>query len=489
MTSSYRISNAETEVLIVGAGGAGLAAAVAAREKGANSVIALEKRGAPGGNTAMARGFFAAESKPQKQMKIDAPRAVLFKMQMDFTHWRTNPRLVRACIDKSADTVQWLENKGVIVTDIPRFYPNQLIPTWHLAGTDVPSGRVVVEALLANCEGLGVGLFHRTQVKKILTGKEGEVTGALTATTGGKEFSIRAKSVIISTGGYAGNKDLLKKYCPHYTNSMHLYGLPHQGEGLLMAMEIGAATEGLGILMAQAPFLERNMRSSPLLNCIIGEPNTLWVNKKGIRFVDESIVLRRHISSNPVTRQPGGIFYTLFDDKIVQRADKEGAMRGSYGRVIPSIKFTGLRKELLLKVGDKNIFKSDSWSKIAEWIGIAPDVLKTTVDEYNSCCDRRCDDIFAKESRYLQALRTPPYCAVKCYPGYVTTLGGIKINQHMEVLDRQDEPIPGLYAAGDAAGGWEYDSYNTALTGFGFGFAINSGRIAGENAAEYALRK
>ena len=71
----------------------------------------------------------------------------------------------------------------------------------------------------------------------------------------------------------------------------------------------------------------------------------------------------------------------------------------------------------------------------------------------------------------------------------MTTLGGIKINQHMEVLDRQDEPIPGLYAAGDAAGGWEYDSYNTALTGFGFGFAINSGRIAGENAAEYALRK
>ena len=489
MMSPNRIRNTETDVLIIGAGGAGLAAACAAREKGANNVTALEKRGAPGGNSAMAGGFFAAESKPQKQRNIDASRDVLFKMQMDFTHWRTNPRLVRAYIDKSADTVQWLEDKGAIVTDIYRHDPGQLIPTWHM--TDDHTGRSVIKVLLASCEELGVRLLRRTSVKKILIGKGGKVTGVLAATGEGKEFNVNAKSVIISSGGYAGNKELLRKFSPHYRENMHLFGLPHQGDGLLMAMEIGAATEGLGGLLLQAPALGRNQSIFPQLNNgIIGEPNTLWVNKKGIRFVDESLTFTRHISSNAVTRQPDGISYTLFDDKIVQRAVEEGPLRGTRRSIVPSTKLTGLRKELMLAAGDKNIIKmSDSWKEIAEWIGIAPDILKTTLDEYNLVCDRRCDDIFAKEPKYLQALRTPPYYAAKCYPAYTTTLGGIKINHHMEVLDHEDEPISGLYAAGDAAGGWEYDSYNIILTGFALGFALNSGRIAGENAAEYSLRK
>jgi fumarate reductase flavoprotein subunit len=486
---SDRIGNTETDVLIIGAGGAGLAASVAAREKGVNNVIALEKLGAPGGNSAMATGFFAAESKPQKQRNIDASRDMLFKMQMDFTHWRTNPRLVRAYIDKSADTVQWLEDKGVIVTDIPRHHPNQLFPTWHLVNIDGPGGRVITKALLASCEKLGVRLLRSTSAKKILTGNDGKVTGVL-AISKGEEFNINAKSVIISSGGYGGNKELLKKYCPYYRDNMFLFGLPHQGDGLLMAMEVGAATEGLGIILAQAPTLGRNMRIFPLLNNgIIGEPNTLWVNKRGMRFVDESLTFTRHVSSNPVTRQPDGISYTLFDDKIIQKAVEEGVIRGTTRPIVPSTKLPGLRKEIQLAAEDKDVIKvSDSWEEIADWMGIAPDVLNATVNEYNSNCDRGCDDIFAKESKYLQALRTPPYYAAKCYPAYTTTFGGIKINHRTEVLDHEDNPIPGLYAAGDAAGGWAHDSYNIKLTGFALGFAFNSGRIAGENAAEYTMR-
>lgn len=103
-----------------------VSAAAAAREKGAKSVIALEKRAVTGGNSAVAGGFFAAESKPEKQRNIDASREVLFKMQMDFAHWRTNPRLVRAYIDKSADTVQWLEDKSAVVTEIAGHHPSIL---------------------------------------------------------------------------------------------------------------------------------------------------------------------------------------------------------------------------------------------------------------------------------------------------------------------------------------------------------------------------
>ena len=488
--SSDRIGNIETDILIIGAGGAGLAAGVAARERCANNVTALEKLGAPGGNSAMSGGFFAAESKPQKQRNIDASRDVLFKMQMDFTHWRTNPRLVRAYIDKSANTVQWLEDKGVIVTDVPRYYPNQPIPTWHWTGTDGPSGRVITKALLANCEKLGVRLLRNTSAKKILTGSDGKVAGVL-ATSKGEEFNINAKSVIISSGGYGGNKELLKKYCPYYRDNMFLFGLPHQGDGLLMAMEVGAATEGLGTILAQAPTLGNKRLIFPLLNNgIIGEPNTLWVNKRGMRFVDECTTFTRHISGNAANKQPDGISYTLFDDKIVQKAVEEGPIRGTFPKTMPSTKLPGLRKEISLAADDKDVIKvSDSWEEIADWMGIAPDVLNATVNEYNSNCDRGCDDIFAKEPKYLQTLRTPPYYAAKCHPAYSTTFGGIKINHRTEVLDHEDNPIPGLYAAGDAAGGWEYDTYNIKLTGFALGFAFNSGRIAGENAAEYAMRR
>ena len=99
------------------------------------------------------------------------------------------------------------------------------------------------------------------------------------------------------------------------------------------------------------------------------------------------------------------------------------------------------------------------------------------------------DEIFNKDHKYLQALRTPPYCAVKCHHSLGNTLGGIKINHRMEVISNQDHPIQGLYAGGDATGGWESDTYCMALAGSAFGFAINSGRIAGENASKFINRE
>ena len=128
---------------------------------------------------------------------------------------------------------------------------------------------------------------------------------------------------------------------------------------------------------------------------------------------------------------------------------------------------------------------SGSWDEIAEWIGATPDTLKTTVDEYNGYCDRGYDEVFAKDRRFLTPLRTPPYYAMRCYPGCLGTIGGIKINHRMEVLDSQRRPIPGLYAGGVDTGGWESETYCGVLAGSAFGFALNSGRIAAENAIEY----
>jgi fumarate reductase flavoprotein subunit len=126
---------------------------------------------------------------------------------------------------------------------------------------------------------------------------------------------------------------------------------------------------------------------------------------------------------------------------------------------------------------------------MADYIGADPGVLKATIEEYNYFCDHGHDEVFAKEQRYLLPLRKAPYYALKCFPSFHDTMGGIKVSEHMEVRDTWDNIIPGLYAAGVLPDGWETDDYCWVLCGSAFGFAINSGRIAGENAARYVKGK
>jgi len=473
----------QTDIVCVGAGGTGLAAAVAAVENGARAVI-LEKANAPGGNSARAVGFFAAESPAQKRMRIDAPRDSLFKIAMDHAHWRINAKIIRAFVDKSGDTVRWLEEKGLEIDRIPTFYPNQVIRTEHDAKN---GGSDVVKLLLKNCEELGIPLLKRTSAKKITLTQAGEVAGVV-ATGKDEELQITAKSVIIASGGYAANKRLLKKYTPWYTEAIRYRGLPHTGDGLLMAMEAGAATEGLGQLRMLGPIFDGTRRH---VGQVYNQPNTVWVNKKGERYIDETMAFNHFECVNAVLQQPEQVSYTLFDEQIKRGIVETGPIRvaqeGFYGRTGTDL--AELSRELLLEVDDGTTKMADSWEEIAIWIGANPEVLQSTIDEYNSDCDRGHDSVMAKDRRYLIPFRTPPYYAMRGHPTITTTQGGIKINHRMEVLNHEDNPIPGLYAGGDTTGGWESDTYNVHLSGSGLGFALNSGRIAGENAAQYVLGK
>ena len=478
-----RAEKFRTDVVIIGAGGAGLAAAVAAAEKGA-SVVVLEKRNMPGGNSARAESFFAAESPDQQWALVDAPTDVLFKMAMDYAHWKINPRIVRSFVNKSGDTVRWLEEKGLEIFWVSPYYPNQVIRTEHQAKR---GGLDVVRVLVKSCKDLEIQLLRQTPAKRILTNARGEVIGVIAATKE-KELKIIARSVIIATGGYAENKELLKKYCPIYTEDIRSPEGPHTGDGLLMAMNIGAATEGLGRLRMSGPHFEGSSRN---VGVFCQQPNTVWVNKKGERFVDETTAFKHFESVNAVLQQPGKVSYTIFDEQIKRKIIEKGPIKIRQG-VLYGPKKTDLAKlpeELQLQVDKGTVKVSNSWDEIARWIGADPKVLKSTIDEYNSCCDRGYDDVFAKDRRYLVPLRTAPYYAMKGRASIMTTQGGIKINHRMEVLNSQDEPIPGLYAAGDDTGGWEPDTYNVNLSGSGLGFALNSGRIAGENAAQYVLGK
>jgi fumarate reductase flavoprotein subunit len=495
--------NLNAELVVIGGGGAGLSAALAAAENGCTSIIVLEKAGSAAGSTAMAHDVFGAESPVQKRQGIEAPKDELFKTAMEWAHWtKINPRIVRAFIDRSGDTIGWLEKMGLSF-ELIQYYPNQVPLVRHSVKGH---GHALMKALRDNCQRLGVRILTRTPAKKILRDANGRVCGVI-AESKESEVNIAAGSVIIATGGYGNNKEMLKKYLPNYHDTITYDGPPsNTGDGILMATEIGAATAGLGTANLHGPFLKPKSDSHAMkmdaadssgssiritLWFLAWEPEMLWVNKKGARFIDEGYQLAFFAFGNAVSLQPDGITYTLFDNTTLKKIEKEGLIRpgaAAHANWLPVSAATplpGLEREVQ-KQADKGDLKiSNSWNEIAAWMGADPSVLKSTIDEYNASCDDKHDGIFAKDRRYLLPLRTPPYYAIKGHIGLCDTYGGIKINEKMETLDTAAHPIPGLFAAGTTAGCWESESYCYRLTGHLVGFALNSGRIAGENAVRY----
>lgn len=496
-------ANLQSDVVIVGGGGAGLAAASSAVENGSRKVILLEKMGSPGGSTAMAHDIFGVESPVQKRAWFDTRRDDFFKIAMEWAHWSgINPRIVRAFIDKSGDTIRWLEAQGVNFSLLP-MYPNQAPLVRHSIEGRGPQ---LIRLMRKHCEDLGVKILTRTRARKILRDEDGNAAGVLAENKDG-QVRVNAQSVIMAAGGYGNNKEMLKKYLPNYHDNMTYDGpRSNTGDGILMAIEAGAATASLGMANLHGPgmmpqkntdFLHIDTDDSagqPLQMMILPvclEPDTLWVNKRGIRFINECYILQFFAYGHAVAQQPDGIAYTLFDKGKMQAMEKEGIYNQMAPHWFPPDTFTplpGLERELRKQPADV-VKIANSWDEMAQWMEINPPVLKATIDEYNSACDKGYDPLLGKDRRYLQPLRRPPYYAIKGHVCICDTMGGIKINENMEVLDSGDKPIPGLFAAGVMVGGWESENYNYHLTGHLLGFALNSGRIAGEMAAKYTSRK
>ena len=214
MRNSIKTSKSESfesQIIVVGGGGAGLSAAVTAAEKGGR-VVVLEKRRLLGGNTNMSYVMFGAETPFQKRMKIDVPRDFAFKLAMGYAHWKTDPRIVRAFIDKSGDTIRWLEEKGIEFEHMPNYYPDQVPRAFQIVKG---GGAAMTKILFEECKDLKVQFLYQTAAQKILTNKKREVIGVL-AIGKEKKVTIPGKSVIIATGGYAGSKAFMNKYCPDY---------------------------------------------------------------------------------------------------------------------------------------------------------------------------------------------------------------------------------------------------------------------------------
>jgi fumarate reductase flavoprotein subunit len=466
----------KVDLVIIGAGG-GLAAAVAAAEKGAK-VLVIERRPKVGGNVALARGFLASESPVQRRLKIDARKEDLFNTTMSYGHWRIDPLIIKALVDKSGDTVRWLEEMGVTFSDVPHCFFNQFPRIYH-----IPNGRgpALTKTLAGRCSDLGVEILTGSTATKLSVDKQGKVNGVEVAAKD-LAFRIETKAVVIATGGYSGNKEMLKENYPHYTETLRLYGLPNMGDGLRLAREVGAGTEGLGTVLTMGPLFEGSL----YVHAVAMEPNVIWVNSKGERFINEAYDVPSE-TANALNRQPGKISYTLFDESIKQGFINQGLIRGADSHYPVATRMTDLDEHLQKEVKQGRAMISRSWEEIAVWIGADYQALNETINQYNGYCAEHQDETCYKERRFLQALRTPPFYALRCCQAFHGTIGGIKINHRMEVLDTRDRPIPGLFAMGNDTGGWVSDTYCYVLTGTALAFALNSGRISGENAAVYAL--
>jgi fumarate reductase flavoprotein subunit len=482
MTEQSNVKEKLKNVVVIGAGGAGIVAALTLARGGAG-VILFEKMHFAGGTTNYVEGPYAVESEMQFRNNIKTTRDEGFRELMNYSHWKANPDLVRAIVDKSGDTISWLEREGVeFLGPTADFLGGPRV--WHLFKG---FGDVMVKVLVAKAEREGVEIRYESTVKKLLRNGDGPVTGVIVQDKEGNQTKVEAAAVIIATGGYGGNKEWIKKYTG-LDLGINLFGLGYSkktGEGIEMAWEAGAGEEGTGVLLFNFGTPPETIKPGDHMLGAVCQP-TLWVNQHGVRFCDEAIIENMIHTGNIISRQPGGYVFRIFDEEIKSDLVERGGLNaGNYSP--PRMPLTNLDEEIKSAVEKKSphVFVADSIEELADKMGVDKNRLTKTVDEYNGFCAKGHDDHYAKDPTHLRPIRTPRFYVFKCYTDFLVTLGGIKINEKAEVLDRKGSVISGLYAAGCDAGGMYGDSYDISASGIGSSFAFNSGRIAGENALHY----
>jgi fumarate reductase flavoprotein subunit len=492
------------DIAVVGAGAAGLAAAITAAEGGA-SVVAFEKAPVAGGvaspENAGAMGFLAIESKLHRRQFVTLTREEALRIHMDYTHWRVDARLVKAYYDKSASTVDWLEKMGVQFTE-PRPHNPSQNPTHHvIRGPEwqptpyqpdprdprrrSPSGYVLGSVMTNRAKELGVRFFLETPARRLIK-EDGRITGVIAQDKSGEEVRAKARAVIIATGGFSDNPEMIKKYIGFEWGrnlfSLRMPGLA--GDGVRMAWEAGAApTEMIMSLNCTLPVGFHPLRHTPAVMAFC-QPN-LIINLLGERFMNEEVIATNPaFAGNAVTIQKDGCAFAIFDEATKQHYEENGF----YWRPEPIVGgFDNALKELRENWADfdKHVFVADSLEELASKTGINLDALQKTVAEYNIAGEKGRDELFNKNYRFLRPVKQPRFYAGRIAAAGFGSQGGIKINYKTEVLTREFEVIPGLYAAGADANSIYGDTYVFPLPGSMLGFALNSGRIASESALEY----
>jgi fumarate reductase flavoprotein subunit len=481
------IKNIETDVAVIGAGPGGLSAALRAAEMGLKAYV-FEKSNKTGGARNGGMGPFGAGTHIQAKYGIkNCTTKDAFNYLADFNHWRIDARLASEFINSTAFTVKWLEDEGVVFGPIND--SSEGVRTRYLhefaAHPDYKdqfyAATLLTDRIKAN---KNAQLFLETPVKKLI--KTGDaITGLIASDKLGKEIEVKAKAVIIATGGFMGSPEMIKKYTS-YTYKKDLFftfQMPNMsGDGIRMAWEEGAARSEIMMDVYKSMPIYGGPEGTRMDWGILARPN-LMVNLQGERVMNEACA-DRHFMANAIHRQPEGCAFLMMDSTIadVYRAQPPG--EGFPGAAPPVMDIDKIVAEAK-KLKYPYLFEADSLEALCRQTGIDLKAVKATIKEYNGFCKAGNDPIFYKDASNLLPLKGPKYYAAQFCCDSFGGLGGIKINYKTEVLNNSMKPIRGLYAGGSDANTMYADTYPEYLSGNTTSFAYTTGLIAAKNAAEY----
>lgn len=495
----------DADIVIVGGGLSGLSAGLAALENGAKKVVIFEKLPGVGGAGNFPEGSLAAgETKFKKANGLPFKSAEeVFAKGIEFHHWRANASLLRTLVYGSAKTIDWVGDHGVEFRGIRTMYPpEKSLGTWQLyKGGAAHVVHTFYKAILKQ----GGVIYTETPVKKLLTDGKGKVTGVVAEREwDGKVFTAKATGgVILATGGFESNKEMLKKYVTDINSEGMLAGVLYRGplidgrmgDGINMAAELGAKLDGMATLAGNSPYLDddppiyqfngpdhlKQMRTA------LSQP-FLWINKSGNRFYNESLGSAFTDVYNAMTSN-GGLMYSIFDDKMKNRMVSEGPYTPFNAIVVVGQKMTALPEGLEIGYKKGYAFKADTLEELATKIGVKPEALKATVQKVNQYAEQKNDPEWGRKPEHLFKFESKgPYYALKGIRAFFLTLGGVRVTDDMQAVNKDGEIIPGLYVTGQDIGGLYDSSYDLLLEGSASSFALTSGRLAAEHIVKTNLK-
>ena len=449
-TGEHTEETIETDIVVIGAGGAGMTAAITARQAGAE-VIILEKMSMVGGNTTKATGGMnAAETKFQEAEGIDDSVETFIKDTMTGGYDINDPDLVAIMAGQSADAIDWLDSINAPLPKVS-FSGGATNARIHAPEDGSAVGNYLVNAFSKQLEDLKVPIYMETKATEIII-EDGAVAG-VKAESETVSYTIRAKAVILATGGFGANEELYTKYREGLKGFVTTNTPGATGDGLVMAEDIGAALVDIDQIQIH-PTVEQT--TSIMVTEGVRGDGAILVNSQGKRFTNE--MGTRDVVSAAEIAQDGGYAYIIFDQNIRENL-----------KAIESYVKAGITVE------------GATIEELAGQIDVDPATLTETITSWNEAVAAKKDKEFERATGMEHDLSTAPYYAIKIAPGVHHTMGGVKINTVCEVISESGEVIPGLFAAGEVTGGVHGGN---RIGGNAVADIVVFGRIAGDTAAK-----
>ena len=444
----------DCDVLVIGAGGAGMAAAIKASEAGAN-VILIEKMNNIGGNTLLSGGEIAAPGNWLQEAGVDSVE----QMEADLAKAGGKPELDHVLAATALDAAEWLrDDVKVEFEDYMLFFGGHSVER-----SLVPKGATAVELvnkLWAKVQQQGVTVFTNTRATQLLT-EDGRVIGAK-AENNGKEIEFHAKNVVLTTGGFGSNVEMRKANDPAMDEKiLSTNTVGSTGDGITMATAIGADTVDMQYIQTY-PTCDAETGALLYVADVRLDSYGILVNKEGKRFVEE--LEARNVISKAVTEQTGACSYLFWDEDAMQKSGVAETHKAEY--------------EDLLARGQ---LVRGTLEECCAHFGVDAENLKKTLSDWNQYCADGEDKEFNKRGDLIPISEEGPYYMLVSKPAIHHTMGGIAIDPETHVLDTDGNVIEGLYAAGEVTGGIHG---NNRLGSCAIADIIVFGRIAGENAAK-----